>query len=218
MKPGQVDLFELRVDAFAHEPEVLAKAAQKLNAPLLLTVRHPAEGGMARYRLQRRRDLVRQFLPMVQWVDFELRSLIPLREEIAEAQEGGVKLIVSDHHFKATPSLLVLEQRCARAQICRPDVVKVAATVRTPEELSRLFIFLNRQQARRPGQLAVMGMGPLGQISRLLLGSCGSALNYGYLDQPQVPGQWPAELLKRRLLELGGGGSKKLKAVTGKAD
>ena len=208
IKPGQVDLLELRVDAFAHEPEVLAKAAQKLSVPLLLTVRHPAEGGVAQYNLQRRRDLIRQFLPLVQWVDFELRSLVPLREEIAQAQEKGVKVIVSDHHFKGTPSLATLEQRCARAQICQPEVVKVASTVRTPEELSRLFVFLNRQQARRSSRMAVMGMGPFGQVSRLLLGSCGSILNYGYLDQPQVPGQWPAELLKQRLAELRGEAAK----------
>lgn len=208
LKAGQVDLLELRVDAFANEPEVLAKAAPKLQAPLLLTVRHPAEGGMAPYSLQRRRELIRQFLPLVRWVDFELRSLVPLREEIAQSKERGLKVIVSDHHFKATPSLAVLEQRWVRAQVCNPDVVKVAATVRTPEELSRLFVFFNRQQARRPGRMSVMGMGPLGQVSRLLFGNCGSVLNYGYLDQAQVPGQWPAELLKRRLVELGGAPAK----------
>ena len=47
-----------------------------------------------------------------------------------------------------------------------------------------------------------MGMGEYGQVSRLLFGGCGSVLNYGYLDRPQVPGQWPAEVLKTRLLEL----------------
>jgi 3-dehydroquinate dehydratase-1 len=78
----------------------------------------------------------------------------------------------------------------------------VAATARTPQELERLFAFFNRQQRRRPGVLSVMGMGEFGQLSRLLFGTCGSVLNYGYLDQAQVPGQWPAELLKRRLAEL----------------
>jgi hypothetical protein len=27
-------------------------------------------------------------------------------------------------------------------------------------------------------------------------------LNYGYLDEPQVPGQWEATLLKKRVGEL----------------
>lgn len=157
---------------------------------------------MAAYSTRRRRELIGQFLPHASWVDFELRSMVVLREEIAQSQEAGVKVIVSDHHFKGTPSLAVLERRMARARVCRPDVVKVAATVRTPDELGRLFAFFNRQQRRMPGALSVMGMGEYGQVSRLLFGKCGSVLNYGYLDQAQVPGQWPAELLKRRLAEL----------------
>ncbi len=204
LKPGQVDILELRVDAFAQDPETLLRAVPKLQFPLLLTVRHPAEGGGATYTLQRRRELIGQFLPLVQWVDFEVRSLGVLKEEIARSQERGVRVIVSDHHFKGTPSLSVLEERCERAQRCRPDVVKIAATVSSVLELERLFHFLNQQNAKRPGQNSVMGMGPFGQVSRLLLGSCGSVLNYGYLDQAQVPGQWPAEVLKARLKELEG--------------
>jgi 3-dehydroquinate dehydratase-1 len=123
LKPTQVDILELRVDAFANEPEVLLRAIPKLPSPLLLTVRHPAEGGMAAYSLQRRQQLVRQFLPHVSWIDVELRSMVLLREEIAQSQESGVKVIVSDHHFIGTPSLAVLERRYARAQLCRPDVV-----------------------------------------------------------------------------------------------
>ena len=57
--------------------------------------------------------------------------------------------------------------------------------------------------ARRSGglPLAVMGMGAFGKVSRLALGKSGSVLNYGYLDKPQVSGQWPAALLKERLRE-----------------
>jgi 3-dehydroquinate dehydratase-1 len=44
-----------------------------------------------------------------------------------------------------------------------------------------------------------MGMGPLGRVSRLLLGQLGSTLNYGYLDSATVPGQWSAAELKRLL-------------------
>ncbi|MEI7773411.1 MAG: type I 3-dehydroquinate dehydratase, partial [Verrucomicrobiota bacterium] len=69
-------------------------------------------------------------------------------------------------------------------------------------ELERLLSFLNWGERQSAGGLSVMGMGAYGQISRLVLGRCGSVLNYGYLDRPQVPGQWPAELLKQRLLEL----------------
>lgn len=45
LKPNQIDLLELRVDAFANDPEVLLRAIPKLPAPLLVTVRHPPRGG-----------------------------------------------------------------------------------------------------------------------------------------------------------------------------
>jgi 3-dehydroquinate dehydratase-1 len=47
-----------------------------------------------------------------------------------------------------------------------------------------------------------MGMGPLGKVSRLVLAAAGSRLNYGYLDKPQVKGQWPALELVRRIGEV----------------
>ena len=47
-----------------------------------------------------------------------------------------------------------------------------------------------------------MGMGPLGKVSRLLFAQLGSVLNYGFLHEAQVSGQWEATLLKQRLSEL----------------
>ncbi len=207
LAPGEVDVLELRVDAFAADAnslQALEAAIPKLVAPLLLTVRHPDEGAAFPLTLERRKALFRQFLPCVQWADFEVRSLKTLRAEIAEAKALGVKLVVSDHHFKRTPSLAVLERRLAMARTVAPEAVKVAAALRSPKDLERLLSFLNQSECRASGRLSVMGMGALGQISRLVLGRCGSRLNYGYLDQPQVPGQWPAVVLKQRLLELAG--------------
>ena len=40
---------------------------------------------------------------------------------------------------------------------------------------------------------------PLGRSSRLLFAECGSALNYGWLHRPNVPGQWSALELKKML-------------------
>ena len=199
-----VDLLELRVDAFVPDVEVLLRAVPRLAAkfPLLATVRHPAEGAVTTLDLRLRRRLFRQFLPIVQWADFEVRSMESLAEEIALAEDLGVKVVLSDHHFERTPSMGVLQRRFEEAREFRPAAFKVAALARTPVDLERLLSFFNWASLREPGRLAVMGMGEYGQVSRLLLGQCGSLLNYGYLDRPQVPGQWAAELLKKRLLEL----------------
>ena len=54
------------------------------------------------------------------------------------------------------------------------------------------------------GPIAVMGMGPMGPVSRLLYSQLGSCLVYGYLgDQEAAPGQWHVSLLKETLRNLG---------------
>lgn len=199
MSPGEVDLLELRVDGFEGRTELLKGAAKRLPAPLLLTVRHPGEGGMASWNLAARREMFRQFLPLVDWMDVEVRSLKAMQAEIALGKSMGVRLIVSDHHFKGLPAMGRLRGRSELAWRAGAEVFKVAATLLSAAELEKMLGFLNRG---RPGTLSVMGMGPLGQVSRLLFGKCGSVFNYGYLDRAQVSGQWEAVLLKQRLAEL----------------
>jgi 3-dehydroquinate dehydratase-1 len=78
------------------------------------------------------------------------------------------------------------------------DIVKIATHLRGPKDLAALLVL----QGATKVPLATMGMGPLGKVSRLVLVAAGSRLNYGYLDKPQVAGQWPALELARRLEEI----------------
>lgn len=79
------------------------------------------------------------------------------------------------------------------------DVFKVAAFLRDADDLCTLLTLLEKSDGL---PLAVMGMGPLGRASRLLFAASGSVLNYGWLHRPQVPGQFPALLLRQRILEV----------------
>jgi 3-dehydroquinate dehydratase-1 len=195
---GAVDFLELRVDHFASDPRALLRAATDLPAPLIVTVRHPAEGGAAALSFAERRKLFALFLPHAEFIDVELRSLPKLACTVADARERGVKLIVSAHFFKSTPSLPRLELLLRKARR-RGDIFKVATLTRNLADL----LTLARLLLRHPGvPISVMGMGEYGKISRLLLAHAGSILNYGYLDVVQIPGQWPALLLKERLAEL----------------
>ena len=76
--------------------------------------------------------------------------------------------------------------------------MKFATTLRQSGDLAILAAL----QEAAPLPMATMGMGPLGRISRLLLASMGSVVNYGYLDRPTVPGQWPAQRLRELIREL----------------
>ena len=128
-----------------------------------------------------------------------------LASVIRDARDRGVGVILSHHDFRATPSLARLMELARRARQAGCTVFKVATVAQTPRDLTVLLRFLTETKGFAAGTigLAVMGMGPLGKISRLTLGRAGSVLNYGYLDKLQVPGQWPAGVLKERLAELG---------------
>ncbi|MEO6786392.1 MAG: type I 3-dehydroquinate dehydratase, partial [Chthoniobacteraceae bacterium] len=77
---------------------------------------------------------------------------------------------------------------------------KIAALTDDAASLARLIDFVSTGKAH---SLAVMGMGKLGQVSRLVLACVGSVLNYGYLDRPNASGQWEARELRRLLSQVG---------------
>ena len=200
---GEVDFFELRVDAFATSRDLplVEKQLRKLRAPLIVTVRHPQEGGAGHLTPVQRRTLFRKFLPLASLIDVELRSAVALKEILAEAKAQNAGVILSHHDFQKTPALARLRQLHRRAAVVGCDVFKVATTTHTARDLATLLDWLVTARASAPA-LAVMGMGDFGKISRLVLGKAGSVLNYGYLEKPQVTGQWSAALLKERLREL----------------
>lgn len=199
IQPGEVDFLEIRVDAFALDPAPLLRALPRLRVPLLITVRHPAEGGAHQLSLARRRALFAQFLPVAALIDIELRSAEKLAATIAEARRRGVRVVISDHHFKTMPSAARLRQTIRRALAAGADICKLAALAETPAALAQLLALFAQKS---PLPLSVMGMGRFGKISRLLLAQAGSVLNYGYLDTPNASGQWEATLLRKRLAEL----------------
>ncbi len=206
--PGAPDVLELRVDAFAQNPARLDALAAAAARPLIVTVRHPAEGGLdAALDAPARRRLYERFLPVAAWVDLEVRSLRALAAVAAQARASGGKLIASFHDFQGTPGVRRLRALADRAAATGADVCKIATTTRTPGDLARLLDLLESHGGRDGlPLLAVMGMGPLGKASRLTLAAAGSVLNYGHLgDGAQVPGQWPAARLRERIDEMLGG-------------
>ena len=200
LKPWAVDLLELRVDYFVADLDSLRRAVPKLRAPLIVTVRHPREGGACELKNIERVRLFAEFLPCASFIDVELRSIAVLEATLAAARAQKTGIIVSDHHFKTTPSLAQLQARRQMARQAQPDIFKVATFTSRPGEFATLLSFLTA--TKNPPALSVMGMGEFGKVSRLALARAGSVLNYGYLGEAQLPGQWPAVELKRRLQEL----------------
>ena len=196
---GEVDVLELRVDALAGNLAAVRRFLAKAVLPVLLTVRHPIEGGIGNLPTGRRRELFREFLPAAAFVDVELRSVAAMREVIAAAKKQGSAVVVSDHHFRGIPTLARMRERRRRAFAAGADIFKLACLADGAAPVARLLDLASEAKA---GPLAVMGMGKLGQVSRLVLACAGSILNYGYLDRPNAPGQWEARELKVLLGKL----------------
>ena len=189
------DLFELRLDRLAGIVGRVETKLPKLRAPLIITARHPNEGGSGRLSLRQRRALLSRFLTHADYLDVELRSARALRALLAIAKTKNVRRIISFHDFKSTPSARLLVAKAHNAKALRADIFKVATRTDTPTELGRLleFITKNRMNVR----LAVMGIGSLGAISRVLLARAGSVLIYASLGPAtDVEGQLSLEQLR----------------------
>lgn len=195
---SEVGYVEVRLDSLATSRGVKAEDIARIKPPVLLTARHPAEGGHGALSLLQRRLWLGEFLPSARAVDVELRSVRSLGGLLEEASRRKLQKIISFHDFRGTPTLKRMREVFRRAHRAGADVVKIAVHIRSARDLAVLLQL--QASARTP--LATMGMGPLGKVSRLVLAAAGSRLNYGYLDKPQVPGQWPALELVRRLEEV----------------
>ncbi len=189
-----LDLVEIRLDAFEAAPDL-----RGLAAPLLATVRSPREGGRQALNARERASRYLATLAHVAGIDVELSSARELAATLGAARAAGKRIVLSFHDFAGTPPLAALRARQRRALALGADVFKAAVTPRTPGELAALLALLDRP----PLPTAVMGMGPLGKVSRLAAAACGSVLNYGWIERPNVAGQWSAVELRARLGELG---------------
>ena len=198
-----VDFFELRVEHFSEAADLdhLERCLLQLHAPLIVTVRHPLEGGANALTFRQRRALFQRFLPYAKLIDIELRSASRLKDVMEEAKDQDIGIILSHHDFHKTPPLTRLHTLRRKAADAGCAVFKVATTAQTAQDLATLLRFMTDARPPVPA-LAVMGMGTFGKLSRVTLAAAGSVLNYSYLEKAQVPGQWPAALLKERLAEL----------------
>ncbi len=188
LKPEAVDLLEWRADC-------LGTGIFDTTIPWVVTVRHPAEGGANSLSVVRRRAMALELLPKAAVLDLEVRSLAPMGTVLDAARGAGVAVLASFHDFRATPSAARLRETIRRAVDAGADAVKIATVTESAADLARLLDLFGRASV----PLSVMGMGRLGMASRVALAAVGSVLNYGWIDRPNVPGQWAARELRELL-------------------
>ena len=199
--PNPPDLFELRLDALVDRLDEVKKAIGKLRHPLIITARHPREGGENQLSLRERRALLSQFLPHAAWLDLELRSASALAAVWEEARARHIRRIISFHDFSGTPGRARLDRIVRAAQSLGADVLKVATRTDTPAQFARLLEFFATTAPHLP--VAAMGLGRLGKKSRRELMRGGSVLNYAHLGESSLPGQPSLRELQRWKLGVG---------------
>ncbi|MGC4015240.1 MAG: type I 3-dehydroquinate dehydratase [Luteolibacter sp.] len=190
------DLVEIRLDVLAAggvEPNRRLWAHLE-GIPILFTARRREEGGALDSTAAERLGWLKTALEDAAAIDIEVASLSDYPDLLEILSGRNIPLVASFHDFEATPATPELLDRLETARAAGAAVFKAAARVHTPADVAALADF---QRTDHGLPKALMGMGPLAPVSRLLCAQYGSVLNYGYLGKtPTAPGQWSAARLK----------------------
>lgn len=191
---NKIDLFELRIDTFksqevAYIRDVIDSLKSGYHKPLLATVRSKEEGGAIKHDDQKRYEIYKEVLPLVDAVDVELSSADLLKKVSSLCKESGKILIASYHNHGDTPDDSVMEGLLSEGKKAGADIVKIAVTANSKADLGRLISFTvkNRDQG-----LITISQGKIGTISRIVTPILGSLMTYGYIDVPSAKGQLSA--------------------------
>ncbi len=195
------DLFEFRLDNFSIDGELdsLENFLSTFSPPVILTPRHPSEGGTEpKFESNDiRSKIIERFQLRASAIDIEMEHL----ESVLKKISISVPIIGSAHNFRAALSRDTILEKVKYCQMNGVTVPKFAMTLNSITSLTDLVtttdMIMSTQQP-----ISVMGMGSYGKISRLVLAKAGSCLNYGYLQEENAPGQWPAMKLKELISEL----------------
>jgi len=190
------DFFEVRLDAFVYSLGQLRDGLSRLRAPLILTARHPLEGGAGELNFSTRRELLRNFLGYATFVDLELRSVRRMKTLLAEMRRHQTGLIISHHDFCTTPSSRKLRLLTKSAAALGPSFFKIVVRTDTAEQLEQLAAFFMEARGGEVN-IAAMGVGKWGLQSRLQFDRLGSACTYVSLGEANAEGQPSLNQLRR---------------------
>lgn len=195
----RADIAEIRLDlwgSFFRDDmhDKLARFKDKIGLPMLVSFRggHPFPSWW--------QPLHWRSLAHAALVDFEWNPRYPWRDIALQTHKLGVGLIISHHDYQATPNEAKLLQIARAAYAKKADLVKIATKILSEAD-SRALLSLNARFAGKK-LMTVMGMGPMGALTRLAGPLFGACLEYGYIGTPTASGQLPFRELQERIRAL----------------
>jgi len=195
----RADIVEIRLDIWGNffRDEMLEKMSRfknKVGIPMLVSFRgghpFPAWWQPVHWRA----------LSQAALIDVEWNPKYPWREILQNVKKLGLGLMISHHDYQATPSAKALTTLARAAYAKGADIVKIATRATTEADV-RTLLEVNASFAPKK-LMTVMGMGPLGTLSRLAAPLFHSCLVYGYIGTPTANGQAPYRELQDRIRTL----------------
>ena len=187
----EIRLDQLHTHSQNHNLFAILKSFHEI-IPIILTARHPSEGGHHHLTIGQRSALIADYLEYASYVDIELDFWEENLPIVDLARSAGVSIIGSTHDFTGPPDLKKLARTVALGKTHEVDITKIAVCLHQVSDLVQLCDFMKNHKGR---SLSVMGMGKLGPVSRLLFAQHRSVLNYGFLEEANAPGQLPVRIM-----------------------
>ena len=191
------DVLEVRLDKVGWEEDWLSacQSVETAGTPVLLTLRMEAEGGEWDDMEENRLPLLEQALRELSAVDIELQSNLCPRLADVGAQLGK-PVVISYHDFQRTPDLETLVVVAERMAEYESALIKIAVMINTEADIETLEALLEKDFSR---PICLIGMGALGQRTRLEFPARGSVFTYAFLDGATAPGQLSCAEVAQRL-------------------
>jgi len=195
---NQPDIIEYRAD-LADELDVfllkedLIEINKKLNLPILFTLRDRSEGGKFAGSNVQRNEIYSAILELVNAIDIESSLAESVKEIIEIARTKNITIVLSYHNFEKTPEKSELEKIIKKCFDNGADIAKIAAMCETEREAEQLISLTVKHK-----NIAVVGMGKYGKVTRITAPAFGSVLTYAFTDNKEspVPGQLTVKELK----------------------
>lgn len=175
-----VQFVELRLDYLRKEPQLYRLLPNRPTA-VLATVRRKSDGGMWSGTEEERLRLLRSLIAEgVEYVDLEMDVApnIP--------RYGKTKRVVSYHNMEETPEDL----DAIRKEILEnsdPDIVKIAVTPKSIDDVFRLIDFMKRANHNRPNvRTLAIAMTELGFFTRVLGKKWGAPYTYASFSKSRI--------------------------------
>ncbi|MCI9147150.1 MAG: type I 3-dehydroquinate dehydratase [Hungatella sp.] len=195
-----IDMVEWRVDWYEDAPDLskVLKTAGDLreclkDIPFLFTFRTAKEGGEKALAAQDYIELNKAAAESgyVDLLDVELFTGDEAVAAVIEhAHRRQVKVIVSSHDFRKTPSRDEILGRLRKMQELGADIPKIAVMPLIKKDvLTLLEATLEMSEHYARGPIITMSMAGMGVASRLVGETFGSAVTYGAAGKQSAPGQ-----------------------------